>query len=321
LGDCRGVKMIVVSLFFLSVLLTAFSTPSRQVATGSFSRETSLRLVSLQDLTPPVWPTGSKVVATQITSSSIYINWTLASDDSGTVNYKVYVNGGWDGMLHLANSFGMSYLPPNSTYTFQVVAVDPSGNQATGPSGTFTTAPQICTGYLACLVFKPAYYGTPFPGGIVTFVGFFTNSGQTPIMVLEIYLTGDLGSYSVQGPDLAIGQVLNRNISIILPANESVGSHLVRISVSWDYLYPVDGSWRPGSNIDSNSTLTVVNRPSTPPGTTNPLVNPSWLTGLLGILGGYWPFVVGSYVILASAGSIAVIRRDRRRRDALRQAF
>jgi len=224
-------------------------------------------------------------------------------------------------MLHMGNSFGMSYLPPNSTYTFQVVAVDPSGNQATGPTATFTTAPQICTGYLACLVFKPAYYGTPFPGGTVTFVGFFTNSGQTPIKVLIMNLTGDFGSNYVQGPDLAIGQVVNRMISIVLPADESRGSHLVRFSVSWDYLYSVDGSWRLGSNLQSNSTLTVVSRPSTPPGTTNPMLNPAWLIGLLGILGVYWPLVVGSYGILASAGSIAVIRRDLRKRDSLRQTF
>ncbi len=149
-------------------------------------------------------------MAMQITSSSIYINWTQASDDSGTVNYKVYVNGGWDGMLHMANSFGMQYLPPNSTYTFQIVAMDPSGNLATGPSATFTTAPQSCTGYQACLAFKAAYYGTPFPGGTVTFVGFFTNSGQTAIRVLIMNVTGDFGSYYVQGPDLTIGQVVNK---------------------------------------------------------------------------------------------------------------
>jgi len=324
LDDYRGVKTILIFLLFLSVLLTAYPGPSGPLATGSSSHETSGKLVSLQDLTPPVWPTGSKVIAMQITSSSIYINWTQASDDSGTVNYKVYVNGGWDGMLHMANSFGMQGLPSNSTYTFQIVAMDPSGNLATGPSATFTTAPQSCTGYLACIVFKPAYYGTPFPGGTVTFVGFFTNSGQTAIKVLIMNLTGDFGSYYVQGSDLAIGQEVNKNISIVLPADESLGSHIVRFSVSWDYLYSVDGSWRPGPNLQSNSTLTVVSRPSTPstsPGTTNPILNPAWLTGLLGTLGGYWPLVVGSYAILASAGSIAVIRRDRRKRDALGQAF
>jgi hypothetical protein len=248
------------------------------------------------------------------------MNWTLASDDEGTVNYKVYENGYWDGMLHLANSFGRSSLPSNSTYTFQIVAVDPSGNQATGPSATFTTSPQSCAGYQACLVFKSAYYGTPYPGGSITFVGIFTDSGQTEIRVNGMNLTGDFGSYVVQGPDLAIGQTLNRTIVVVLPLNESLGPHLVSFFVSWDYQNMLGGQWNYGSNFYSNSTLTVVSRPSTSPGTTNPTLNPAWLRGLLGIMGGYWPLVIGSYAILASAASIAVINRDRRKRDALRQA-
>jgi hypothetical protein len=311
--------MVLISLLFLSSLLTAYSGLSKPLTAGSSSLGTSANLLSLQDVTPPVWPAGSKIMAMQITSSMIYINWTQASDDSGILNYKVYVNGAWDGMWHMANSFGMQGLSPSSTFTFQIVAVDPSGNQATGPSATFTTAPQGCAGYQACLVFKPGYYGTPFPGGAITFVGIFTDSGDAPIRVLIMNLTGDFGSYYVQGPDLTTGQVVNRTINVVLPTNEPLGSHLVKFFVSWDYQNYVDGSWRFGSNFYSNSTLTVVSQPSTYPGTTNPLLNPAWLTGLLGIVGGYWPFAIGAYAILASAGSIAVIRRDRRRRDALRQ--
>lgn len=321
MGDCRGVKTIFIFLLFLSVLLSAYSTSSNPLATRSSPHETSVNSIFLQDLTPPVWPTGSKVTAMQITSSSIYINWTQASDDSGTVNYKVYVNGGWDGMWHMANSFGMQYLPSNSTYTFQIVAVDPSGNQATGPFASFTTAPQSCNGYQACLVFKPAVYGTPYPGGSVKFVGVFTNSGQTTIMVNGMNLTGDFGAYVVQGPILAIGQTLNRTIPVVLPLSEALGPHPVSFFVSWDYQNMLGGQWNYGSNFWSNSTLTVVSRPPTSPGTTNPLFNPAWLTGLLGIVGGYWPFAVGAYGTLASAASIAVIRQDRRKKDTLRKAF
>src|SRR5260370_27204053 len=96
-------------------------------------------------------------------------------------------------------------------------------------------------------------------------------------------LTGDFGAYVVQGPILAIGETLNRTIPVVLPLNESLGPHHVGFFVSWDYQNMFGGQWNYGSNFWSNSTLTVVSRPSTSPGTTNPMLNPPWLTGLLGI--------------------------------------
>ncbi len=206
--------------------MTVYSASSKPPKTGGASLEISANSVFFQYLTGPVWPAGSTVMAMQITSSSIYINWTQASA-SGALNYKVYVNGGWDGMLHMANSFGMQGLPPSTTYTFQIVAIDSYGNTATGPSATFTTAPRSCAGYQACLVFKSAYIGTPYPGGSITFVGIFTDSGQTAIKVNGMNLTADFGSYVAQGPVLAIGQTLNQTITVTLPKNESLGPHLV----------------------------------------------------------------------------------------------
>src|SRR5438132_4369404 len=128
-------------------------------------------LASVQpDGTPPGWPAGSKIIATLITASSLNIGYSHASDDNGIVNYKILVNGAWDGMWHMDDSyyaynmFGMSSLPSNTTYTFQIIAVDPSGNQNEGPSATFSTAPQSCAGYETCLVFMANYDGIPYPG-------------------------------------------------------------------------------------------------------------------------------------------------------------
>src|SRR5438094_8839790 len=99
------------------------------------------------DTTPPVWPSGSRITALSITSSSLYISWTPATDDSGTVNYKVYEDGAWNGMYTMSTSFGRQYLAPNTTITFQITAVDPSTNSRTGPSAAFTTAPAECQRY------------------------------------------------------------------------------------------------------------------------------------------------------------------------------
>src|SRR5438309_5082404 len=120
------------------------------------------------DVTPPVWPAGSKIIATLITASSLNIGYSHASDDNGIVNYKILVNGAWDGMWHMDNSyyaynmFGMSSLPSNTTYTFQIIAVDPSGNQRRGPCATFSTAPQNCAGYEACLVLIASYHAIAY---------------------------------------------------------------------------------------------------------------------------------------------------------------
>src|SRR5438034_3483594 len=103
------------------------------------------------DATPPVWPAGSRVTALSITSSSIYISWTPATDDSGTVNYKVYEDGAWSGMYTMSTSYGHQYLAPNTTITFQITAVDPSNNWSTGHPETFTTALAACQGYESCL--------------------------------------------------------------------------------------------------------------------------------------------------------------------------
>ncbi len=310
--DSGALRAVVLSLLFLCVLVVAFSSPE---PLGRGHVPASPQAVSPLDATPPVWPTGSRVVATGITPSSIQINWTMAADDEGVVNYKVYVDGAWDGMLHMANSFGMFSLLPNRTYTFQIVALDPSGNLSTGPSASFTTSPLSCTGYRACLVFRAIHNRTVYPGGQITFLGTFTNSGQTPVKVLMMSLTGDFGSlYGGGTPDLTVGQKANRSIVVVLPANVELGAHRVTFSVSWEYRNDVDGPWYSGSSLSLNSTLTVVRHPSLPLGG-NGSLNPGLLMSLMRTLWANWPFVVIPYVVLASAGSIVVVRYDRKRRD------
>ncbi len=215
--------------------------------------------------------------------------------------------------------FGMSSLPSNTTYAFRIIAVDPSGNQATGPSASFTTAPQSCTGYEACLVFKASYVGIPYPGGTITLVGAFTNSGQDTIRVNGMNVTGDFGSYVTAGPDISTGQSANRTFNVVVPSNETLGPHKIDFFVSWDYQKIIDQQWYFGSNFWRNSTLTVVNRPSPsqPPGTLIGLPSLGWLTGkLTGVMSYGW--IVAPYAVLVSLGSILVIKRDTKKRDALR---
>ena len=227
-----------------------------------------------------------------------------------------------DDSYYAYNMFGMSSLPSNTTYTFQIIAVDPSGNQNEGPSATFSTAPQSCAGYETCLVFMANYDGIPYPGATIVLVGTFTNSGQDTIRVLGMNVTGDFGSYIKEGPVLSTGQTANRTVNVVIPSNETLGPHMIDFFVSWQYQKIIDQQWYYGSNFWKNSTLTVVSRPSSTqlPGTLDRLPSLGWLTGMLAGVMSYGWLIIAPYTVLVSLGSIMVVKRDMRKREALRKA-
>ncbi len=92
-----------------------------------------------RDRTPPSTPTDVRVVA--VTDDSITISWTASKDDSGRIH--AYVAGG---IYHPGNSTTKTFtgLVPSYTRSFQVQAIDPSGNMS-GHSApiTGTTAPDV----------------------------------------------------------------------------------------------------------------------------------------------------------------------------------
>ena len=92
-----------------------------------------------RDRTPPSTPTNVRVVA--VTEDSITISWTASSDNSGRIH--AYIAGG---IYHPGNSTTKTFtsLVPSYTRSFQVQAMDPSGN-VSGHSApiTGTTAPDL----------------------------------------------------------------------------------------------------------------------------------------------------------------------------------
>jgi hypothetical protein len=133
-------------------------------------------------------------------------------------------------------------------------------------------------------------------------------------------VTGDFGSYYTGGPpDLGVGQSANRTVSVVVPSDETLGPHKVNFFVSWDYQNTM-GQWNYGSNFWKNSTLTVVSRPSPnlPPGTLNRLPSPGWLLGMMAGVMSYGWLIIAPYAVLVSLGSIVVVKRDMKKREALR---
>jgi chitodextrinase len=92
-----------------------------------------------KDRTPPTTPTNVRVVA--VTEDTITISWTASKDNSGRIH--AYIAGG---IYHPGNSTTKTFtgLVPSYTRSFQVQAMDPSGN-VSGLSAPIsgTTAPDV----------------------------------------------------------------------------------------------------------------------------------------------------------------------------------
>lgn len=113
----------------------------------------SLTLSGKGDQTPPTWAEGSKLEATDITSTGVTLSWIAASDNLGVTSYRVY--NGVDaepviitGSEPVETVSGTVYrhqvtgLMPNTQYTFKVEAGDAAGNWSKdGPSVPVTTLP------------------------------------------------------------------------------------------------------------------------------------------------------------------------------------
>jgi chitodextrinase len=92
-----------------------------------------------RDTTPPSTPTGVRVVS--VTEDSITIAWNASTDNSGKIH--AYIAGG---IYHPGDSTTKTFgsLVPNTTRTYRVQAIDPSGNMS-GLSDpvTATTSPDV----------------------------------------------------------------------------------------------------------------------------------------------------------------------------------
>jgi hypothetical protein len=102
------------------------------------------RTVNVQDTTPPTAPTLS--VGT-ITTTSIQLNWSGATDNVGVTNYEVYQGASLINTLN-TTTFTVNSLTPNTAYTFTVKAKDAQGNTSNASNAVNPTtlpAPVVTT--------------------------------------------------------------------------------------------------------------------------------------------------------------------------------
>jgi chitodextrinase len=89
------------------------------------------------DTQPPSPPSDLGIAA--MTTTSVTLSWTAATDNVEVAGYDVYVNGNRAGSTS-STSFQAAE-PCGTAYTFEVVAFDAAGNRSTSASLTGSTAP------------------------------------------------------------------------------------------------------------------------------------------------------------------------------------
>ena len=103
------------------------------------------------DLDPPV--IGVLNAASNVTTSSLTLSWTAATDNIGVVGYKIFRNNSLVATVGNVLSYVVSGLFPSTTYSFYITAFDNENNesansniiqattlnQSAGSSFTFTT--------------------------------------------------------------------------------------------------------------------------------------------------------------------------------------
>ncbi len=79
------------------------------------------------DTQPPTVPTG--LVGTALSTTSVKLDWTASTDNSGSVRYIIYTGSNAYQIVN-QNSFTDLYLTANTNYTYSIVAIDNAGNRS-----------------------------------------------------------------------------------------------------------------------------------------------------------------------------------------------
>lgn len=83
------------------------------------------------DVEGPTWATGSELAVTNITRTSMQLNWPEATDNVAVEGYRIYVNGNLiDTLTTGITEYEVRNLTANRNYTFAVEAFDTSHNES-----------------------------------------------------------------------------------------------------------------------------------------------------------------------------------------------
>lgn len=232
----------------------------------------SASATTLPDNTPPTWPQGSIVNASDITPISLTLTWTRAIDDVSVTNYRVYENNTI--LLTLGNTtiVVIAGLSQKTTYTFQIQASDQSNNWSTdGPSTSIYTPTQSNLPGPYGIVYDPTFPSTATRGSRITLVSNISDTGPSQIKILSLNVNSGIGVFAESNLPVILqpGTYRLLNISLTVPAGPSVNSptvYYLTTYVTWQYLDPTSDTWLSGipDPLIANPTLLVLDHPYTP---------------------------------------------------------
>ncbi|MCR1025107.1 fibronectin type III domain-containing protein [Cellulophaga baltica] len=90
------------------------------------SNSVSVTTLALIDTEAPTVPTA--LIANNITTTSVSLNWTAATDNVAVIDYEVFQDGVSIGLTGGTATFEVSALAPETDYNFTVVALDAATN-------------------------------------------------------------------------------------------------------------------------------------------------------------------------------------------------
>jgi chitodextrinase len=110
--------------------------------TGQSSSDGPSVALTIADQTAPTWGTSAVLSVDAVTADSATLFWSGASDNVAVIGYEVHVNGALTATASGATTtFEVTGLAPNTTYDFQVQAIDAANNVSLdGPAAQGTTA-------------------------------------------------------------------------------------------------------------------------------------------------------------------------------------
>jgi chitodextrinase len=232
----------------------------------------SANATTLPDNTPPTWPQGSNVHASNITPISLALTWTNAIDDVSATNYRVYANNTLLLTLGNTTTVVIASLTQKTTYNFQIQAGDQSNNWSTdGPSTSVQTPPQSNLPGPYGIVYAPIFPSAAARGSTITLVSNVSDTGASQIKILSLNINSGIGVFAQGNLPMILQPGTHKllNLSLTVPADPSASDptvYYLTTYVTWQYLDPASDTWQSGipDPLIVNPTLLVLDHPYAP---------------------------------------------------------
>ncbi len=180
---------------------------------------------SQSDTTPPTTPSGLSAKA--ISGSQINLNWAASTDNIGVTGYKIYRSSTSSTSpvqigTSSSNSFGVTGLSPNTSYTFYVAAYDATGNLSPKSASVSATTQSITNLVTVEGVITNAWTNKPIAGVNIIYTA-VTGRAYAKTDANGFYRISNISPYPVKHSYYVIASgYKNQYYYVSLPAGLSI---------------------------------------------------------------------------------------------------